>query len=92
MTAKEALESLKFEVYEEGHCSYIEEEIGVAVAALEKQVPKPPVKDGTGLAFNLLCPVCRKRIISQVYGEWCAGRLQEYCDYCGQAIDWGDWE
>ena len=77
MTAKEALESLKFEVYEEGHCSYIEEEIGVAIAALEKQIPKKPTKDRMG---RIQC----------VNGHNLPA--QRYCPMCGQLIDWSDWE
>lgn len=43
MTYKEALETLRYEIEEEGHCSYIEDEMQVAFKALEKQIQKKPV-------------------------------------------------
>lgn len=79
MTAKEALESLKFEVYEEGHCSYIEEEIGAAIAALEKQIPEKPTKDRMG---RIQC----------VNGHNQPVQRYKYCPMCGQLIDWSEWE
>ena len=89
MTAKEALESLKFEVYEEGHCSFIEEEIGLAIAALEKQVPKYPLTiplamktvDGE-VVFSVICPSCK-----EPFGK--DPRIK-HCFYCGQALDWSE--
>lgn len=40
MKAQEALETIRYEVDEEGHCGYIENELRVAMTALEKQIPK----------------------------------------------------
>ena len=37
MTNQEAAESLKFELYEEGHLGYVEEEIELAIDALRKE-------------------------------------------------------
>lgn len=45
MTYKEALEQLKYEIEEEGHCSYIEDEMKVAFEALEKQIPKSLLRE-----------------------------------------------
>lgn len=89
MTAKEALESLKFEVYEEGHCSFIEEEIDLAISALEKQVPKPPLTIPLAMEIGgkieiiaVMCPNCKKPF----------GKDQQikHCFYCGQALDWSE--
>ena len=65
-----------------------------AIEALEKQVPKKPIIDKANLTdFQTFhCPSCDKKIISRLDGEWIAGRLQKYCDNCGQALDWSDTE
>ena len=58
--------------------------------ALQKQMPKNPIMEGTHYACfeEFFCPSCKKRIISRLDGNWIAGRLQKYCDECGQALDW----
>lgn len=94
MTYKEALDSLKFEVYEEGHCSYIEEELDLAIKALEKQVPKKPtyvdtrfrnhgksIADGVSLSKCYKCPNCSTHIFHVFDSE-------THCNHCGQALDW----
>lgn len=40
--------------------------------------------------LNYGCPVCSRRIISKVDGEWCGGVFSEYCYGCGQKLDWSD--
>ena len=55
-------------------------------SALEKQIPKKPNIHGyrEGREINTIsytCPVCNKHI----------GR-EDYCKYCGQALDWSDTE
>lgn len=64
----------------------------MGMEALEKQMPKKPITDSTHYAGfeEFLCPSCKKRIISRLDGDWLAGRLQKYCDECGQALDWSD--
>lgn len=76
MNAKEALESLMFEVYEEGHCSYIEKEIGIAITALEKQVPQKPVM--------------KRGSIQCINGHNQPVQHYKYCPFCGQLMDWID--
>lgn len=39
---------------------------------------------------NYRCPVCKRKIISKIDGEWCGGTFNEYCDRCGQKLDWSD--
>lgn len=60
--------------------------------ALEKQIPKKPIVDPANLCDfqNFHCPKCKQKIIARLDGEWIAGKLQNYCDKCGQALDWGD--
>lgn len=45
-----------------------------AIWALEKQIPKKPIKD----ANNMACPICGATI-----------DMNPYCCKCGQALDWG---
>lgn len=60
-------------------------------AAVEKQTAKKVVSfeyhNGT---INYGCPVCKWKIISKINDEWCAGTFNEYCDRCGQKLDWSD--
>ena len=86
MNAQEALKTLTYEVDEEGHCGYIEEELHLAIKALEKQIPKKPLYENTyDDCVVYSCPACKdeKLILS---GD-------NYCTTCGQALDWrGDTE
>lgn len=82
MNTQQALETIKYEVNEEGHCGYIEDELRLAMAALEKQVPKRPLrKNACGDCVVYSCPACKD------------GRLildgDNYCTMCGQKLDWG---
>lgn len=77
MNNKEALESLKFEVFEEGHCSYIEQELNIAIEALEKQIPKKLVVWDNGTQH---CPNC-EHDLTYISSE------DEYCCRCGQKLE-----
>jgi hypothetical protein len=68
--------------------------VDIAIKALEKQVSLPVIcfdyKNGT---VNYNCPVCKGKIISEIGAKWCGGNFgQEYCDKCGQKLDWSDVE
>lgn len=55
----------------------------------EKIIPKKPRCErlsNAELVFS--CPACKNKIISKIDNEWCTGRLQKYCDECGQALLW----
>jgi len=58
---------------------------------MEKQTAKKVISfeyhNGT---INYGCPVCKWKIISKINGEWCCGTFNEYCDKCGQKLDWSD--
>lgn len=60
------------------------------VEAFAKQIPKKPIADPANLCDfqNFHCPECNQKIIARLDGEWIAGKLQNYCDKCGQALDW----
>ena len=87
MTYKEALETLRFEVYEEGHCSYIEDELDLAIEALEKQIPKKPLEDGY-YDEPAVCPNCGSNVINEADNDY----RFNCCYHCGQALDWSDTE
>lgn len=61
--------------------------------AAEKQTAKKVISfDYHNGTVNYGCPVCKRKIISKVDGEWCGGTFNEYCDRCGQHLDWSDIE
>lgn len=65
--------------YAQGNMGEQKEALSVAIQALEKQIPKKPIfTDDKQFA---LCPCCDMKGLAD---------KQEYCDNCGQAIDWSD--
>lgn len=56
------------------------EAMKVAIEALEKQIPKPVIRHHG----NYDCPVCNKPAMA------ITARKKKYCDFCGQALDWGE--
>ena len=58
--------------------------VGLAVDALRKQIPKKAV--GNHYA-HMRCPACNHRIPSG--GGSSSRRRDNWCNYCGQKIDWG---
>ena len=76
----EALETIKYEVNEEGHCGYIEDELRLAMTALEKQIPqKPKLDNDNGIYETEHCPNCNRKLFPN----------EHHCR-CGQALDWSD--
>ena len=68
--------------YSQGNFGEQKEAFSVAINALEKQIPKKP-KERDCIGFNtLVCPVCKEALYL----------YEQYCDNCGQAIDWSDEE
>ena len=66
--------------------------MGIAIQALEKQIPKKPTYEGDGYAPDgtfvwdeWLCPCCGKRYEVD-YDDY------DYCPNCGQKLDWSDEE
>lgn len=55
----------------------------------EKQNSKKIISfDYNNGTVNYGCPVCKRKIISKIDGKWCGGTFNEYCDRCGQKLDW----
>lgn len=60
------------------------EAIKMAVDALKKQIPMKPIGEHYA---HMRCPSCNHRIPS---GRGSSSRRRDnWCNYCGQAIDWG---
>lgn len=60
---------------------------------MEKQTAKKVTSfDYNNGTVNYGCPVCKRKIISKIDGKWCGGTFNEYCDRCGQKLDWSDEE
>ena len=71
------------------HSKWVEQ-LEIAINALEKQIPKRPIEDRAKLTDfqTFSCPICHKKIVSRIDGNWIAGRPQKYCDDCGQKLLW----
>lgn len=58
--------------------------VGLAVDALRKQIPQKAVGNHYE---HMRCPACNHRIPSG--GGSSSRRRDNWCNYCGQKIDWG---
>lgn len=78
----------------ENRCKGFENRSGI-----DKQTPKKPLRKVPDYdwcydfpCYEYFCPVCEKRIAARLGGEWHGGKPQKYCDECGQALGWSDYE
>ena len=80
MTAEEAIKTIQVAIAEVEWEYPLDYSIAfeTAINALEKQIPKKVTKS--------VCPSCH-RIFLFRHGE---KRKGDYCDNCGQALDWSD--
>lgn len=60
----------------------------MAIQALEKQIPKKVVKDEKR---SYKCPCCGESAKTETGDSFIDYRL-DYCDGCGQKLDWSDEE
>ena len=112
MTENEASTILKAEIVHHPECSIFAEALGLAIQALEKQIPKKPIlKNGESGSFvdykdghgeykvtkwqDWVCPICgwfvgQRYNRSQNHSH--DQRKCNYCNECGQKIDWSDEE
>lgn len=71
-----------------------QEDLQTIKEALEKQIPKKPIVKSYFCHYvnyqDFLCPYCRNHIILKVDGNFIAGKKQQYCPNCGQALDWSE--
>lgn len=112
MTENEASTILKAEIVHHPECSIFAEALGLAIQALEKQIPmKPILKNGENRGFvdyedghgeykvttwqDWVCPICgwfvgQRYNRSQNHSH--DQRKCNYCNECGQKLDWSDEE
>lgn len=60
----------------------------LAVEALEKQIPKRVIL-GYDEQDSICCPNCKGELLSM---DWYDHWKCNYCEFCGQALDWSDEE
>lgn len=63
------------------------EALDVAIQALEKQIPKKPIKSEKQVVRYVntyYCPTCESGITGTSIAKWCY--------HCGQKLDWNDEE
>ena len=82
MTESEAIKEFQQNIDMPFGSNISREASGLAIQALEKQIPKKP-KERDCIGFDTLaCPECKMALYL----------YEPYCDNCGQAIDWSDEE
>ena len=88
ITNEEAIKAIKCNYPPENY-TILREGLDMAIGALEKQIPKKPVKYDIDYSGNPLfrCPVCGDSWNSNEFGDG-----MEYCWTCGQALDWSTLE
>ncbi len=61
--------------------------IGVAAEALDRLTPKKPIVETDDFDDrSVCCPHC----IGPVTNYWAPGTKPKHCQFCGQALDWGE--
>lgn len=83
-----AIETLKDEL-DYGVSDFVDKpSIEVGIYAMEKQIPKKPISFGGRTDYK--CSVCGRRVRS---GKGSSSRVRDnFCQRCGQALDWSDAE
>ena len=88
MTEQEAIKEPKHDCAELGKAvprntndkEMVDTAYGMAISALEKQIPKKPIRD------NLYaCPNCHTIMLRRVHES-----REKFCKECGQALDWSE--
>ena len=92
MTPQEAIEIITNAIQTENMTAEQDKALAIVQKATDKQIAKKPIEDTANLTdFKTFhCPICNKKIVSRLDGEWIAGRPQKYCEDCGQALDWSN--
>ncbi len=83
MTNEKAIEMFRAGI-ETTECEVKKDLYQTAILALDKQIPKKPIKKrtniGAGDHFYNCCPSCQE----------IAGFMFNYCENCGQRFDWSE--
>lgn len=86
MTEQEAIEELKERYLTMSMCGNVDEckknnqAISMAVAALEKQIPRKLIRKSGAFTSSYKCPQCDGYVAFR----------NKFCEYCGQALDWSE--
>ena len=84
MNAQEALEIIKDELpFTSG---VIEEALGLVEKCVNKQILKKVIL-GYDEQDSICCPNCKGELMSM---DWYDHWKCNYCEFCGQALDWSD--
>ncbi|HHX70440.1 MAG TPA: hypothetical protein GX708_20600 [Gallicola sp.] len=80
---KFAIEYLKNNSYKmaEENNNYAVQTLNMAISALEKQIPKKPIENGSlpNIRYKYSCPTCNR--------FWDKEFMSDYCSSCGQRFD-----
>nr|DAE34489.1 MAG TPA: LysW biosynthesis protein LysW [Caudoviricetes sp.] len=97
MTTKEIIESIDYCLKcDNDRIPTTQKDLQTIKEALEKQIPKKPLKQKFGFCdlvgffdFRLVCPECEQPI-AQYFNK--KEYKPRYCHNCGQALDWSEVE
>ena len=91
MTNEEAISTIKTAIAEVEWCYPMDYAVAfeAAVSALEKQIPKKPNENRYPWA---ICPSCGGSVYIDKVQEHIMNNENTYCEHCGQALDWSDFE
>ena len=100
MTVIEAIEELKYDCNELGKAvpcdtswgMLFENAYGMAIQALEKQIPKKPIPSDYEKYIDV---ICNATFLRGAY--WCPNckhviKSGSFCNDCGQALDWEEYK
>lgn len=93
MTENEANTILKAEIVHHPECSIFAEALGLAIQALEKQIPKKPIMKQYFEDLEeeyLCCPTCGEILTDRIPAD--NKTFYFHCMNCGQKFDWSDAE
>lgn len=93
MTESEASTILKTEIVHHPECSIFAEALGLAIQALEKQIPKKPIMKQYFEDLEeeyLCCPTCGEILTDRIPAD--NKTFYFHCMNCGQKFDWSDEE
>ena len=93
MTENEANTILKAEIVHHPECSIFAEALGLAIQALEKQIPKKPIMKQYFKDLEeeyLCCTTCGEILTDRIPAD--NKTFYFHCMNCGQKFDWSDEE
>jgi peptide subunit release factor 1 (eRF1) len=89
-----AIEIINDVTWQDGgrHYGEVEEARRLAISALEKQIPKNPIKKEEQYKKITVeiyyCPICNEEVSRRSKSSYLC--KTPYCDECGQKIDWSE--